>query len=261
MDELDYFVDNAFSLVMSGYYSVKSQRTRPLLSMKEALSGNRAPVIAEFKRKTPSVRELSSDVPLRSRLQEFYDAGVCAFSVLSEPHRFNGSLENVAEASTFGIPVLMKDFFISTDQLDAAYRLGADCVLLIMEIFERSRYNLDVLMEDARSLGLEVILEVNSPEQYRRAMETGADLIGINNRNLSDLTLEPKRTESILRSEGKDRQVIGMSGITSGDMVSAMIGAGADGVLVGTSVMGEDASLLSSITEAAVVARSQNMRK
>ena len=105
-------------------------------------------------------------------------------------------------------------------------------------------------------MGLEVILEVNSAEQYRQAVETDADIIGINNRNLSDLTLDRSRTESILRSEGKDRPVIGMSGITSGNQAAAMIAAGADGVLVGTSVMGADASVLTSIAEAALRARS-----
>ncbi len=260
MDELDYFVDNAFSLVMSGYYRVKEDRSREILSLKEALSGGRAPVIAEFKRRTPSVRELSSGVPVRERLAEFYRSGVCGFSVLTEPHRFDGALANVPEASSFGIPVIMKDFIISTDQIDAARRLGADCVLLILEIFNRSRYNLDVLMEDARSAGLEIVLEVNSVEQYRQAMETDADIIGINNRNLSDLSLEPRRTEEILSAEGKDRPVIGMSGIRGGEQAAAMIRAGADGVLVGTSVMGGDAGLLNEITEAAASARSENMR-
>ncbi len=256
VDELDYFIENAFSLVMSGYYSVKTKRNRPILSMRDALKGKRAPVIAEFKRRTPSVSELSSDVPVRQRLQLFSDAGVCAFSVLTEPHRFDGSLDNVTEASSFGLPVLMKDFIIATDQIDAANRLGADCILLIAEIFARSRYSMDVLMEDAHSMGLEVILEVNSAEQYRQAIETDADIIGINNRNLSDLSLDRSRTESILRSEGKDRPVIGMSGITNGSQAASMIAAGADGVLVGTSVMGADATVLTSIAEAALRARS-----
>lgn len=260
MDELDYFIENAFSLVMSGYYNVRASRPRPVLSLKEALRGPRSPVIAEFKRKTPSVRELSSTVPVVQRLRDFYGAGVCAFSVLTEPHRFDGSLDYIGEAAEFGIPVLMKDFVISTDQVEAARRLGADCVLLILEVFNRSSYNLDVIMEDARQGGLEVILEVNSPEQYRHAMETDADIIGINNRNLSDLTLDPSRTERILLSEGKDRPVIGMSGITGGRQVESMMNAGADGVLVGTSVMGESISTLSEITETALHARSKNMR-
>lgn len=261
MDELDYFVDNAFSLVMSGYYSVKSERTRNVESMVKALAEGRSPVIAEFKRKTPSVRELSSDVQVRSRLQEFFDAGVCGFSVLTEPYRFDGSLDNVVEAASFGIPVLMKDFVISVDQIEAAQRLGADCILLIMEIFERSRYNLDVLMEDARSRGLEIIVEVNSEAQYREAMKGDADIIGINNRNLTDLTLDEGRTERILRSEGKDRPVIGMSGIARGEQVVSMMRAGADGILVGTSIMGESATSLREITEAAENGRSENMRK
>ena len=246
---------------MSGYYRTREERKGQVTSMTAALRGERAPVIAEFKRRTPSVRELSSTAPVMERLQEFRDAGVCAFSILTEPHRFDGSLDNLAVAATFGLPVLMKDFIISTDQLDAAHRLGADCVLLILEIFNRSRYNLDVLMEEAHSLGLEVILEVNSTEQYRQAMQTEAEIIGINNRNLSDLTLEQRRTERILGSERKDRPVIGMSGIRGGSEVESMMRAGADGVLVGTSVMGDNDSALREITEAAILARSKNMRK
>ena len=260
MDELDYFIENAFSLVMSGYYNVKATRPRPVVSLRDAISGPRSPVIAEFKRRTPSVRELSSTVPVRQRLNAFYDAGVCAFSVLCEPHRFDGSLDDLGEAARFGIPVLMKDFIISTDQVEAARRLGADCILLILEVFNRSSYNLDVIMEDAHQGGLEVILEVNSTEQYRYAMETDADIIGINNRNLSDLTLDPSRTERILLSEGKDRPVIGMSGIAGGRQTESIMNAGADGVLVGTSFMGDSLSALSEITEAASHARSKNLR-
>lgn len=263
MDELDYFIENAFTLVMSGFYNVRGERPRGFISMTDALRGGRAPVIAEFKRRTPSVRDLSSTADLHGRLQAFFDAGVCAFSVLTEPHRFDGSLDNVPEAALFGLPVLMKDFTISTDQIEAARRLGADCILLILEIFNRSSYNLDVLMEDAHSSGLEVIVEVNSQEQYRLAMQTDADIIGINNRNLSDLTLDEGRTERILLSEGKDRPVIGMSGIATRGRVESILHAGADGVLVGTSVMGDSESALkaiSAITEAAIRARSKDMR-
>ncbi len=251
MDELDYFIENAFSLVMSGYYTTRQKRTVPVKSLSSSIAqAGKIPLIAEFKRRTPSVSDLSSDADIGTRLSAFAEAGVSGFSILTEPHRFDGSLENLTAASTFGLPVIMKDFVIATDQVDAAYRLGADAVLLIMEIFDRSRFNLDVLMEDIHSAGLEAILEVNSAKQFASAMETETDIIGINNRNLSDLTLEEGRTEQILSELRKDRPVIGMSGVTTPQQVMSMLDAGADAVLVGTSLMGSNTTLLNEIREA-----------
>lgn len=250
MDELDGFIENAFSLVMSGYYMVHGERTRKMHSLKSSMMdpGN-IPVIAEFKRKTPSVRELSSDVDLNQRLADFVSAGVCGLSILTEPHRFDGSIDNLRKASSYDLPVLMKDFVIATDQIDAAYASGADAVLLIMEIFEHTRFNIDVLMESAHSYGMEVVIEVNSTEQFEKAKETDAEIIGINNRNLRTLQLEEGRSERILSSCSKDRPVIGMSGIRSAERVKSILAAGADAVLVGTSVMGGDTGLLKSIRE------------
>ncbi len=251
MDELDHFMDNAFSLVMSGYYATRETRTAPVRSLRSSIaSGDRMPVIAEFKRRTPSVRDVSSDADITERLTAFAEAGVCGFSILTEPHRFDGSLENLAAASAFGLPVIMKDFVIATDQVDAAYRFGADAVLLIMDIFGRSRFNLDVLMEDIHTAGMEAILEVNSSKQFAAAMETEADIIGINNRNLSDLTLDEGRTARVLSEVAKDRPVLGMSGITDPRQVTAMLDAGADAVLIGTSLMGAGTRLLNDIREA-----------
>ncbi|MBX8631680.1 MAG: indole-3-glycerol-phosphate synthase [Thermoplasmata archaeon] len=245
MDELENFVDNAFSLVMSGYYSTSEHRKRPLLSLRSSLlDDRRIPVIAEFKRRTPSVRELSSNVSIHQRLGEFVSEGVCGLSVLTEPHRFDGSLENLVIASDFGVPLLMKDFIISTDQLDAAYRSGADAALLILDIFETTRYSIEVLMEHAHSLGLEVVLEVNSVEQFERAKRSEADIIGINNRDMRSLVLEDGRCERVLASVEKDRPVIGMSGIDTVERALSILDAGADAVLIGTSLMGGDIGLL-----------------
>ncbi len=256
MDELDYFIDNAFSLVMSGYYRTRAERTVPVKPFSSSLvSADRIPVVAEFKRRTPSVRDVSSDADIRERLTAFSHAGVCGFSILTEPHRFDGSLDNISIASSFGLPVLMKDFVIATDQVDAAYRLGADAVLLIMDIFERSRFNIDVLMEDIHTAGMEAVLEVNSSAQFSAAMETEADVIGINNRNLSDLSLDEGRTAKVLAEVAKDRPVIGMSGVTEAGHVTSMLDAGADAVLVGTSLMGGSTALLEEIREAVLKRR------
>ncbi|MBX8635737.1 MAG: indole-3-glycerol-phosphate synthase [Thermoplasmata archaeon] len=256
MDELDSFIENAFSLVMSGYYATGQKRTVPVKSLTSSIaSADRIPVIAEFKRRTPSVRDISSDADITERLTAFANAGICGFSILTEPHRFDGSLANISAASAFGLPVIMKDFIIATDQVDAAYRLGADAVLLIMDIFERSRFNIDVLMEDIHTAGMEAVLEVNSSEQFAAAMETEADIIGINNRNLSDLTLEERRVEKVLAGAAKDRPVIGMSGVTSPLQVMSMLDAGADAVLVGTSLMGGSTALLDGIKEAVLKRR------
>jgi indole-3-glycerol phosphate synthase len=256
MDELEGFIENAFSLVMSGYYRTRGERTRKMHSLKSSLADTRTiPVIAEFKRRTPSVREMSSGVDLGQRLADFVSAGVCGLSILTEPYRFDGSIDNLRRAASYSLPVLMKDFVIATDQIDAAYASGADAVLLIMEIFESTRYSMDVLMESAHSYGMEVVIEVNSTEQFEKAKGTDAEIIGINNRDLRTLRLEEGRSERILSSVSKDRPVIGMSGIRSAERVKSILAAGADGVLVGTSLMGDDTELLKSIREAVLQRR------
>jgi len=248
-DELDYFVEGAFSLVNSGYYNVRAERKREAISLSAALKERKGvPVIAEFKRRTPSQRELSITADAHGILSLFASKGICAFSVLTEPHRFDGSLENLEEASHFGLPVLMKDFVISFEQIEAARRLGADAVLLIYEIFSRYQYNLDVLLEQIHAAGMEAVLEVNSPEQFSEAMHTDAEVIGINNRDLGTLQLHRGRTEHILSLISKDRPVIGMSGVHSAADALSMIRAGADAVLIGTAAM-ENAGLIDSIRE------------
>ncbi|MEM3852335.1 MAG: indole-3-glycerol-phosphate synthase [Methanomassiliicoccales archaeon] len=259
MDELDYFIENAFSLVTSGYYRIKGSRQKGRSSLLSTVQKSASPVIAEFKRKTPSSPDHNSEAPVNAVLNHFVSSGACALSVLTEPHRFNGSIDDLMEASKVGVPLLMKDFIIDGEQIEAGEIAGADAVLLIQEIFDRSQYNRDLLIEEAHNRGLEVVLEINSVEQYREALSTDADMIGINNRDLRDLTLHKGKTESILRDAGHDRPVIGMSGVTTPEDVVSMLQAGADAVLVGTSIM-RDPGLLEKLVEAASFAKRKDMR-
>lgn len=258
MDELDYFVENAFSLATSGYYRVEGQRNRARHSFADAV--RKRGVIAEFKRMTPSTSYNRMDVDASAVLSSFMDAGAVGLSVLTEPHRFGGSIEDLKTACTLDIPVMMKDFIIDVEQVQAAHLAGADAVLLIAEIFDRYQYSMDVLIEEARSLSLEVVLEVNSTAQYLRSLETDADVIGINNRDLSTLTLHRNRTEEILSSAPKDRPVLAMSGMGSAEDVMSAMRAGADSVLVGTSIMRNE-GLISELVEAARIARDKDMRQ
>jgi indole-3-glycerol phosphate synthase len=258
MDELDYFVENAFSLVTSGYYHIGDKRKRGLHSLSASLREGSG-VIAEFKRRTPSSDARHDEAGAFETARKFVDMGACAISILTEPHRFNGSVEDIIAAAELPVPLLMKDFIIDGEQIEAAERAGADAVLLIAEIFDRYQYSLELLEQEAHSRGIEVILEVNSVQQFVRAQKTGADIIGINCRDLGTLTLHRGRVESILSQVRKDRPVLGMSGIESPEDVRRMLLAGADGVLVGTSIMRRP-ELLAGLVEAARIAKGQNMR-
>ncbi len=239
MDELRRLVENAHALVREGYYVAEGRATRapPLL---ESLLGADRPsdVIVELKFSSPSRPDpVSGD--FQRLLKTFVDAGPLGLSVLAEPRVFGGSLDYVRAAARTGLPVLFKDIVVDSRQVEAAAACGASAVLVIQTLTTRG---LPVaapqgLVDRAHELDLDVVLEVHTPGDLDAARVTDADILGINNRDLTTLRVDLATTASLLSSRPKDRPVISMSGIERRDQVDAMRRAGADAVLVGTSVM------------------------
>jgi len=165
-------------------------------------------------------------------------------SVLTEPKHFKGSLEYLRQIrGTTRLPLLMKDIVISPEQIEAGARLGADAVLLIKAIFDRGkgRANLDNMIAKAHTLGLEVLLETHNADEFNAAQNTGADLIGINNRDLRTLKVDLEVTRRILETHSKgDAPIVSESGIkTPGDLLF-LRGCSAQAYLIGSSIMASE---------------------
>ena len=167
------------------------------------------------------------------------NGGAIALSVLTQPFLFDGSPElfmNVRKV--VDVPMLMKDIVIDKIQIDAAKKIGADYFLLIQSIFDNGIINdIDGLIEYGHNLGLKVLIEAHTMQEFENSCSTNADIIGINNRNLDTLKIDLNTTKKILENSEKTKLVISESGISESDDIKFLHKCGADGYLVGTSIM------------------------
>ncbi len=240
MDELKRLMQNAQGLLREDYYTVTGTTPRAP-SFLDSLGTPNQPsdVIAEIKFASPSMTTRPSRDRFQQILKAFADARPLGLSVLAEPRVFGGSLEFVRQAAGTGLPVLFKDIVIDARQVEAAAACGASAVLVIQTLTTR---NLPVaepqrLIDAAHEHDLDVVLEVHTLEDLDEALRTDADILGINNRDLSTMKLEPGTAATLLAARPKDRPMIAMSGVERRDQVDALLRAGADAILVGTSVM------------------------
>ena len=240
MDGLSRLVSNARALVLEGYYDVEDAVARAP-SFLETLGTASQPsdVIAEIKYASPTMTSGKRTEGFRALLDRIVAARPLGLSVLAEPRIFGGDLGLVRSAAATALPVLFKDIVVDPVQIEAARGTSASAVLLIQSLFSRDLVPGDVQMfvDGAHDRGLEVVLEVHTPEEWDAATATDADILGINNRDLATMSIDVGTTARILGARRKDRPVIAMSGVETRSQVEAMLSAGADAVLVGTSIM------------------------
>ncbi len=167
--------------------------------------------------------------------------GAVALSVLTEPKHFNGSLEALAAArEAVQIPVLMKDIIVSPVQVYAAEKMGANAVLLIKALFDRGycEKTVDEMIAGAHALGLEVLLETHTEDEFSSAVKTDADLVGINNRDLATFKVDLNVTKTILeKNDSNGKLVVSESGIKTAADICFLRESGAKAFLVGSAVM------------------------
>jgi indole-3-glycerol phosphate synthase len=198
------------------------------------------PIICEVKFVSPVEGRLRADSDVGEIATAYERAGAIAVSVITEPKHFGGDLDYLAEVKKrVNIPVLMKDVVIDSAQIEAAARLGADAVLLIEGIFERrlAGLHVDEMIQVAHSSGLEVVLEVHTEFEYQAAIETKADIVGINNRNLESLDVSLETSRRILTRYPRPKPVVSESGLKSREDLLALRSLGADAFLVGSALM------------------------
>ena len=192
-------------------------------------------LIMECKAASPSRGTIRSDYDPAS-LAAQYAPYAAAVSVLTEPDRFNGSFDDLAAVrEVVDVPVLCKDFIVDEVQVLAARSLGADAVLLMLSVVPDDVYR--ELAELAHSLGMEVLTEVSTPEEMHRAAALGAEVIGINNRDLRTLETDLARTEEMAPLAPAGVVLIGESGVGAPDDVRRLSGL-VDALLVGSSLSG-----------------------
>lgn len=195
-------------------------------------------VIAEHKRRAPSAATpLREGSDLTEIVAAYERAGATALSVLTDGPFFGGALEDLAAArAASGLPILRKDFIVHPYQVVETAASGADAMLLIVAALEDDE--LRRLYEDARSLDLDVLVEVHDEPELERALEVvDADVIGINNRNLRDMTIDLQTTFELLSAIPTGKVVVSESGISRREELEELERVGVDAVLVGSHLM------------------------
>lgn len=241
-DFLDKLIDDARKRVHDGYYDVKEQKPHQPVSLTRAIkSAERNAIIAEIKPASPSRGPIRPGLDPIKAAQSLANGGAVALSILTEPDNFSGSLEYLRSVREHVVlPLLMKDIIIHEKQVEAARKTGADSILLIEPIFSKHPISsLARMIRYAHESNLEVILEVHSEDELERAFNTEADLIGLNNRNLS--TMQTKLETTIHLMEKVDRHsgkiIISESGFESAEDIRRIKPTRVNGFLIGSSIM------------------------
>jgi indole-3-glycerol phosphate synthase len=206
-------------------------------SFRRALARPGIGVIAEFKRRSPSAGSLRAGaVEVADIVGAYERGGASALSVLTEGPNFEGSLEDLRVArATCRLPILRKDFIVDPYQLYEARVAGADAVLLIVAAFDQDE--LALLYEVASMLALDVLAEVHDRDELERAAGVGARLIGVNNRDLRDFTVDVGRTSQLLAEMPTGAIVVSESGIGTPEQLCELERQGVAAVLVGELLM------------------------
>lgn len=241
-DFMDTLAMDAVKTINSGYYQNIHAMEHQRISLKAAIQNCKTnAVITEIKPASPSLGTIRNNINPFEIAQAMERGGAVGISVLTEPTHFNGSLHTLSQARlAVKLPLLMKDIFIVLDQIDAASNLGANAVLLIQALFDRrcTEMNVDKMISHAHNQGLEVLLETHTETEFKAAIETDADIVGINNRDLASLKIDLATTCKILEKHKKhDKVVISESGVKTQADLKYLRSCGAQGFLVGSSIM------------------------
>ena len=209
-----------------------------------ALEPDRLGVIAEVKRASPSKGAIALDLDAVTQARRYAEGGADAISVLTDVEFYHGSLDDLrAIRAAVPTPVLRKDFILDRYGLLEARAAGADLVLLIvaaLAIGPQGRSALSALIEEARALGLTPLVEVYTAEEARVALEIGAELVGVNNRNLHTFEVSLETTERLAPLLAPHALVVSLSGMSSAADARRAVAAGARAVLVGEALVRAD---------------------
>jgi indole-3-glycerol phosphate synthase len=205
----------------------------------EALTRPGISVIAEHKRRSPSAGALREGSDVQDIVQAYERGGAAALSILTETRHFGGSLDDLRQArAVTALPVLRKDFIVDPYQVYESAAAGADAILLIVAALDVEF--LAELLGEARAIDLDVIVEVHDEDELEMALEVDADVVGLNNRDLSDFSVDIDRTYELLSDVPAGKTVVAESGFSTREQLDDLERVGIDAVLVGETLMRAD---------------------
>ena len=205
----------------------------------EALTRPGLSLIAEFKRRSPSAGEIRDGATPAEIASAYEEGGAAALSVLTDEAHFGGSIADLTEARrACELPVLQKDFIVDRYQLYEAALSGADAILLIVAALGRE--DLGALHTEARGLDLDCVVEVHKESELETALTVDADVIGINNRDLDDFSVDVGTTFELITDVPAGKTVVSESGIADRSTLEELERVGVDAVLIGEALMRAD---------------------
>ena len=207
------------------------------MHFKDALKRDGVNIIAEFKRASPSLGDIDVAADPVAKAKIYESGGAAAMSVLCDAARFKGSVEDLRRVAASGakIPLLAKDFISEKERLREVKDAGASAALLIVRYLDDEK--LSELLAEARSLGLDALVETHSEEEIKRAVAVGADIIGVNCRDLSNFTVDVSISERLLKAIPDGIVKVAESGIKTNADIARLRAAGANAFLIGTTLM------------------------
>lgn len=202
-----------------------------------ALTSERPSLIAEIKKASPSAGDINEEVDVEGQAAAYEEGGANAISVLTEKSKFKGDIKFLAQVknATKTVPVLRKDFIFGSYQIYESKYYGADAVLLIATMLDEDELN--ELVDLAHELGMECLVEVHTKDELVKALKTKAKIVGINARDLHTFEISLDVVVDLAASVPSDKILIAESGVESAADVEKLVRAGAQGVLVGTTLM------------------------
>ncbi|MEM1001755.1 MAG: indole-3-glycerol phosphate synthase TrpC [Bacteroidota bacterium] len=210
--------------------------SRSPYSLSHNLRSSNSGIIAEHKRRSPSKSVINQSLNVWDVASGYEKAGVCGMSVLTDGKYFGGSLDDLQLArSNSKIPLLRKEFIIDEYQIIEAKAFGADVILLIATILDRSE--IKKLSELAQSLNLEVLLEVHNEQELEKSMMPSLDMLGVNNRNLKTFEVSLETSKELSLKIPNDFVKVSESGISSVEAIKELQNCGFQGFLIGENFM------------------------
>jgi indole-3-glycerol phosphate synthase len=202
----------------------------------EALLRPGISLIAEHKRRSPSAGMIREGTTVDEIVCAYERGGAAALSILTEPFHFGGSLDDLRSArAVTALPVLRKDFIVDPYQLYESAAAGADAILLIVAALEPDA--LYELLTEARNLDLDALVEIHDERELEIALDVEADVLGINNRDLGDFSVDIERTYDLLADVPAGKTVVSESGFSTRDQLDELDRVGVDAVLIGETLM------------------------
>lgn len=205
-------------------------------SLSEKLKNSTSGIIAEHKRRSPSLGEINYNLSVEEVVKGYENAGACGISVLTDGKYFGGSLDDLLLArATVNLPLLRKEFIVSEYQIIEAKAFGADAILLIAAVLTRNE--IKTFSELAQSLQLEVLLEVHDEEELNQSIMPSLNLIGVNNRNLKNFEVDLNISKDLANKIPSEFVKISESGIKSTTSIKELQKYGYQGFLIGETFM------------------------